>query len=163
MKTEIRDALSLRVVRWALIGIAGLFVAFLIFHAGMVVGERRAYEGLHGFGVGMPPPAMVGVSLFSHGFFPEGHGAVGTITAIALPDVTMKTRDGASETVAIDNDTVIRNPVEDLKPGDLHIGDAIIVIGDPQDVDTADLINARLIRVVGAPGSGEPSATSSAQ
>jgi hypothetical protein len=127
-------------LKWALIVVAGLFVALLIFHAGVSLGERHALErsrpnGSSVFGPGMP-----------HSFMPEGHGAVGTIQAVSLPTLTLTERDGESETVVLTASTTVEEGPQMVAPASLTAGENIVVIGMPGAND--DQIRAELVRVI---------------
>jgi hypothetical protein len=117
-------------------------VGLLIFHAGVAYGERHAFGRMHGFG-GTPPP---GFSLFSHSFIPEGHGAVGTIVKIATSTVTIQTRDGGTEVVAIRGDTEVQGHASSTA-ADLTVGLSIAVIGEPSK-SAANQIDAKLVRIL---------------
>ena len=121
----------------ALVGLAAIIVALLLFHAGVSFGERRALSRIRS--LGGPSP------LLQHGFIPEGHGAVGTISAISLPTFTLQARDGDQETVTVGSSTIIRGTGA-LSAADLRVGDDIIVIGDPSE--SSETITARFIHIL---------------
>lgn len=133
--------------------VGGVVVGLLVFHVGVAYGERHAFGRMHGFH-GAPPP---GFSLFSHSFIPEGHGAVGTVTAVGTSSVTLQTREGNFENISIGDDTVIHGLTPDAS-STLSVGQNVAIIGDPDDTD-ASQIDAKLIRVlppISVPASAAP-------
>jgi hypothetical protein len=114
---------------WWFGGAAAIILGLLIFHAGLIVGFHDAQHR-------------------GKGFVPGGHGAVGIITAIALPSVTLQTRDGGTTTILVASSTPILRASDELSPSALAVGDAVIVIGDPNDTDDAGAVDARLVRIM---------------
>ena len=84
------------------------------------------------------------------GFIPGGHGAFGTISSIALPAITVTTRDNVTLTVKVDGDTQIvgATPEGTSSPAVLTVGDTIVVLGDPDDISSSSAVDARLIRIL---------------
>lgn len=144
IKDNIKKLYSKKGSTVVIVIIGEVVVGLLIFHAGIAYGERQAFGRMHSFGRNDPPP---GFGMLSHSFIPEGHGAVGTITAIASSTVTLRTRDGGSETILVDANTVIYGANSDGKAADLMIGQNIVVIGEP-DQDDGERITAKLIRIL---------------
>ncbi len=122
----------------------GVIVALLIFHAGVSVGERRAFSHIH---AGYPFPPQRSEGFLPHGFMPEGHGAVGTITRIELPVLTLQTRDGRDTSVRVSSSTPVRSATEESSINNLKVGDNIIVVGSP-DEKIPDNLDAKLIRIL---------------
>ncbi|HVY72880.1 MAG TPA: hypothetical protein VG984_02435 [Candidatus Paceibacterota bacterium] len=150
---SLKATLSRRPIAYLLLILAMLFVALLVFDAGVAVGTRRAfnirphgnmmYERQPMFGVG-----GVGVPL-PHGFIPGNHGAVGTISAISLPTFDMTTRDGAIQHVRITDDTRIEGMDRPLSPDNLSTGQSIVVFAAPGEMSTSsETLDAHLIRVL---------------
>jgi hypothetical protein len=144
LKTNIKKLYSSSGSTVVVVIVGGVVVGLLIFHAGVAYGERHAFGRMHGLGRGEPPP---GFGMLSHSFIPEGHGAVGTITALASSTMTLKLRDGGTQTIYIDSDTVIHGLTPSETLTSLKVGEDIAVIGEP-DEDNAGQINAKLIRVL---------------
>lgn len=142
MKKELNELFAIPQVKWPLIGIAGLVIALLIFHAGVAVGEHRANSGFFIARGGAAFPFL------PHSYMEGGHGVVGTISKLALPTTTITTRDGASEQVAITKETQIRDGAETLSPANLAVGEEVIVVGEPQDGDEGTAVDALLVRVL---------------
>ncbi len=130
------------------VGVIGaLILALLIFHAGVVVGSRRDRFLFvrHGADRGFSFPFLLGgFALPYGGFIPNSHGAVGTITAVTLPTLSVETRGGTSETILVGTSTIIRNSGESTSLA-LSVGDQVVVLGEP---DSQGRIDATLIRVL---------------
>ncbi len=116
--------------------VGGLIVASLIFHAGVVAGERSARPQFGGdpgknFRVFLAP----GVAL-PHGFIQSGHGAVGEVESVASSTFIIETREGTTQTVNA-TDT-----------SQLKVGSQVLIIGEP---DESGHINAKIIRLLPPP------------
>lgn len=57
-------------------------------------------------------------------------GLAGTITAMDAHSITLKTRDGQTAQVAVDDKTQYRKGRETATPGDLKVGDTVFVRGE---------------------------------
>lgn len=127
-------------------GIAAVLLAFLIFHAGAVVGSHqglRPHGGMHGF---RPPYGAPTGFMLPDGYLPRGHGAVGTITTVTLPTITITERSGDTETVLIATTTRIEiGPIATTSRA-LVPGTRVIIFGDPDE--TVERINAKVIHVL---------------
>ncbi len=126
--------------------IVGAFVlALLIFHAGIVVGSRHnlfeRHNAKHDFSFSFFPN---GFMMPYYGFIPNNHGSVGTITAVTLPTLSLRTRAGTNKIVLISPSTLIRGE-NDTGTSSLVAGDQIIVLGEP---DSQGRIDAHLIHVL---------------
>jgi|SRR3989344_7553929 len=129
-------------VRQVLYGLGILFVAMLIFHAGVVTGSHRHFPGKAGPGFGLRGPGF-NVQL-PRGFIPNGHGSVGTIQNVSTSSITLQTRDGATQTVLLTDKTSIRTQSGAASSTALSVGQQVIILGTPNDDGTisADLIRA---------------------
>ena len=78
--------------------------------------------------------------------FIEGHGAFGEIIKINDSDLVIKGKDDVEKIILITKDTVIKKGKKTIKKEDLKVGNAITVIGNP---DNQGRIEAELIRVFG--------------
>lgn len=136
---DIAAFISTRALLWGAGVVGAVIVVLLIFHTGVAVGERRAFERIHAGHL----PAIGATLGLPHSFIPEGHGVVGTISSILLPTLVVHMRDGEDETIRVGTSTLIRGMATS---SDLKIGETIIVIGDPDE--TAEQIDAGLIRVI---------------
>ncbi len=138
------DFLSSKKVRLTAGVVGAFFLAALIFHAGVVVGSHRGTFGRFGMERGFRSSFFPGGFELPHGFMFGTHGAVGTITAVTLPTLTLQTREGTNETILVDTSTIIRNMgAADTKA--LATGTQAIVLGEP---DSQGRIDAKLIRIL---------------
>ena len=145
---EFENIISSKKVRLTAGVIGALILALLIFHAGVVFGSHRNSFGgpssRSGMNRGFRPPFLPSGFELPHGFIPNSHGAVGTITAITLPTLTMETREGTSQTILVGTSTMVRD-MRDGTTTTLSVGNQIIVIGQP---DSRGRIDAKLIRML---------------
>ncbi len=73
------------------------------------------------------------------------HGATGIIFAINLPTITIADQDGSEKIIRIGDETILRSDRKTITANDLRVGNAIIVIGEPNgDAE----VEARLLRVI---------------
>ncbi len=145
---NIKEFSQSKVFKKILYGIGILIVALLIFQGGVFVGYHKAgfsyrlgdnyhrtFGGEHGeFSVGISP-----------GDFTDAHGSVGKIIKIDLPTFVLEGQDGVEKIISVNDDTVIRQFRETLKPADLKISDFVVVIGSP---NAQGQIESRLIRLM---------------
>ncbi len=147
------DYIFVKDTKWFVWGAAALFIGALIFHAGVVVGSRNRLSldrtpgiMMGGFQARIPFAGITGVAL-PQGFIPGGHGALGTISTIALPHLTLTSRDGMTLYVEVSSTTQVSGaPGTTLST--LKVGDTILVVGDPAEMSEEGDIDARLIRVL---------------
>lgn len=123
--------------------VVALILALLIFHAGVVFGSHRGfgrYDSYRGFRHPFLPSGFA----LPHGFIPNDHGAVGTISALTPPTLTMKTRGETSQVVVFGTSTMIRD-MRNASTTALSVGAQIVVLGEP---DSEGRINAKVIRIL---------------
>ena len=139
-----KDLMASKSVRRS-IGIVGaLILALLIFHAGVVVGSHRSQFGRYGMDRGFRPPFAPNGFEMPSAFIETNHGAVGTVTVVTLPTITVRTREGVDRDVFISTSTVIRS-MDSQTAKILSEGDQVVVLGAP---DSEGRINAQIIRVL---------------
>lgn len=145
-----------KLFRKILCAIGIVVVALTIFQAGVFVGYRRASfsyrfgDNYHNtFGLTTRHGMMGSDSFFgfSRGEFTSAYGATGTIVKINLPNIIVAGADKVEKVVSVNSSTIIRRFREDVKVGDLKVGDSVIVIGSP---NSTTQIEAKLIRVLPA-------------
>lgn len=127
----------------AMIVIMGeVVIGLLIFHAGIAYGERHVFhrmsEAYHG-----PIPEF---GFLTHNFIPQGHGAVGVITAITLPTFSVQTRDGEVETVTVASSTMVRGFNPNMTITDLRVGQHVTILGEPEN--NSEQFTARFIHII---------------
>ena len=138
LRTDLDKVLSSRTGTAVVVATGITLTGLLVFHAGVAYGERQVYHRMHQ-NSSHPP-----FGFFSHSFIPETHGAVGTITEIALPMLMVKTRDGGIETIIVSSTTLLRGTSG--APSDLEVGQNITVLGEPDGADIKSM-QARFITV----------------
>ena len=127
--------------------IAIMVIALLVFHAGVVFGMRHTAHSRHGMGHGFRSPFFLGRFALPHDFISNTHGAVGTVSAVTLPTLTMETREGTSQTILISTSTIIRHWGEGTSTETISVGNQIVVLGEPNGQGR---INAKIIRILSA-------------
>lgn len=140
------------VLKWIIVGLAVLLVIILIFNIGMFVGANKAkfsykwaenyHQNFSGpqqgfFGNWRRPP------IFPDNFI-EGHGIFGEIIKINDTDFIIKDRGDIEKVVLIDEDTVIKDKMENIEKSELKTGTYVVVIGSPNEQGQ---IQAKLIRI----------------
>lgn len=138
-------------VRKILIGLGIAIVALLIFQAGMMVGYHKArFAGNFGnnFERNFLGPRDHGMGMMFGKKMPGGHGAVGKIINIALPELTIAGPDNLEKTISIGTSTLVRRFQDETQASTLKVGEFVVVIGNPT---TAGQIEAKLIRVLPTP------------
>ncbi len=132
-----------------------LFIAMLIFHIGVVVGSHHPFcqrQWREDSGREMPPPPQFGFGgkasiPMPQSFIRGEHGVVGTIVSIALPTITVTARDGSTQKVSLDSKTTVRGQNGSLTPADLHVGDGVVIMSEP-NIQNNNEVDASIIRVI---------------
>lgn len=146
-----------------------LIVVIAIFQAGMFVGYYKAnfyrntginyykqFNGKHGFNCD-PFRKDVGgfVGFMQDANITGGHGAVGKIVSINLPNIVIASPDNIEKTINISNDTLIRQFKDTIASKDLKVGEYVVVLGG----DDNGVVNAKLIRLLPPPPEDTASST----
>ena len=136
-------------VRAVIIGIGVLILVLGILRIGISIGERRArFAGEFGQNYERnflgPRGGMMGGGYFG-GMIPGGHGAIGNILSINLPQIIINGPDNLEKTVLISTSTVVRQFQQNITGSQLKVGDSVVVIGNP---DNNGQIKASLIRIM---------------
>jgi len=134
-------------LRTLIYSLAGLFLALLVFQAGMYAGYRKAAFS-YGMGAAYYSAFDDGPGHFPRGGFVEAHGAAGKIISMHLPTFVLEGPDNLEKVVLIDDDTQIRHFRETASSSDLGVDDFVVVIGEP---NTDAQITAKLIRILPPP------------
>jgi hypothetical protein len=74
-----------------------------------------------------------------------GHGTVGKVLSVSLPQVIVSDQDGTERSVRITNETVVRSARSTIASTTIKANDFIVVIGTPDDTGT---IEAKLVRIM---------------
>lgn len=139
-----------------LIGIGVSIIALLIFQAGVTVGQHKAKFGdrlgnhfernfVDTQRGGFPNPQGF---VFGEPLPPGGHGAVGEIISITLPTFVIAGPDNLEKTVAVTDDTLVREFRDELGIESIETGKFVVVLGEPND---DGVIEAKLIRFLPPP------------
>ncbi len=140
-----------------------LFVALVIFGAGILVGydkgefsERwdKNYSEIMG---GQRSPFYA--NMMGNNPTPIAHGASGQVIAINLPSIAIRGPEEIEKVVIISSTTIIRSMHENASSSDIKIGSWITAIGSP---DAKGQINTSFIRIMPPPpsiGANIPSST----
>src|SRR3989344_5731463 len=149
---DFRDIHKSQKVRGILIGLGVVVLVLVIFQTGQVLGYHKAKFGARfgdnfernfvgprwgDFGGRLPAPGM-----------PGGHGAVGEIVSIALPQVIVAGPDNLEKTVLVGTSTMVREFRDEITLEKLKVGDFVVVLGNPNEEGQVD---AKLIRLMPPP------------
>ena len=134
-----------------------LIVICAVFQAGIFVGYQKArfyssmgnnyrpFDDNRG-----PKPGYGGFDNFlQDSNLPGGHGAVGKIVSINLPNIVVASVDNVEKTVNISNDTLIRKFKNTISANGLKVGDLVIALGNLSPDN--GVVSARLIRLLPPP------------
>ncbi|MCX6715990.1 MAG: hypothetical protein NT077_03155 [Candidatus Taylorbacteria bacterium] len=139
-----------------LIAIGIIIIALVILRVGVYIGYHKAsYAGQYGNNFErnfLGPRAGMRNMMFGNEY-PSGHGAVGEIVSVNLPQFVVAGPDKLEKTVLIGTSTLIRRFQEEVKSSDLRSGDYVIVLGNP---NTSGQIESKLIRIMPAPLTTSP-------
>lgn len=154
---DIKKCVQSKKFKIAVMTLGGLFVALLIFQAGMFVGYRKAafsygygdnyyrmFGGEHRGGGMMGFGGMMGRGDFDEDFAPA-HGVIGKIVKVELPVVVVEGSDSVEKVVLVTPNTTIRQFRDSVSANDLKVGDIVMIIGNP---NTASQIEAQYIRLM---------------
>lgn len=147
MKEIIRSSLLTRII----IILGALLIVLIIFGAGMAVGYRKAqftsdwgnhYTDMFG---GMRSPFAINPDADE---ISSADGAAGKVVAVNLPTVAVKGPNEVEKVIVIGPATVIRQFRDPATTTDIHIGDTLIGIGEP---DSQGRIVATFVRLIPPP------------
>lgn len=155
-KEKIKSFLESKSFKAVMYTLGIIAVIFIIFHAGMMAGFRKASFGRDwgnnynmNFGTPRMGPKMMGGEFGEFGNLPNAHGSVGEIIKIELPTIiVLDDKDQTEKVIKTDEDTNIQKMREDVLVKDLKVGDHVVVIGSP---NSQGQIEAKLIRLLLAP------------
>lgn len=149
---NVKEIMNKSKVKWVICTLGCIFVALLIFQAGMFFGFKKA-----GFSFRMGEQyfrqmngeqnnQFMGMNRDDFG---NSHGATGKIISIKLPTIVVSEKDGAEKTISISTSTDIRKFRDSIQAGDLKVYDFVVVVGNPNDKAE---VEAKLIRIMPDPG-----------
>jgi hypothetical protein len=133
-----------------------LLAALVIFGAGIFVGYSKAEFSYHwsnnyyrDFGGPESPFGLPG----SDDGAPNSYGAFGTVVGVNLPLFAVKGPNEAEKVVIISPQTTIHLLRDPATTTDIHPGESVIVIGEPDDQGQ---IEASFVRILPLPPSSAP-------
>jgi hypothetical protein len=137
-----------KTVRGILIGIIIAIILLVVFTAGVSIGEHKArFAGQFGDNFERnfmdPRGGMMGDMMRGVG----GHGAIGEIISIKLPQIIVSGPDNLEKTILVSTSTTIRRFQETIQSSELKTGDFVVTIGTPNQ---SGQIEAKLIRIMPA-------------
>jgi hypothetical protein len=149
---KIEDMYSSKIVRNIIIGIGIVIIILGVLQVGMSVGEHRArFAGEFGNNFErnfMEPRGGMMRGLGFDEMMPGGHGAVGEIVSINLPQIIVSGPDNLEKTILVGTSTVVRRFQENIQSSELKTNDFVVVIGNPND---SGQVEAKLIRIMPNP------------
>lgn len=148
------------ILKWLVIGLAGLGAIVLIFSFGVFVGGMKArfsYKWAESYHKNFAGP-KAGFLGDWRGTFPlpgefiEGHGAFGEIIKIDEATLIMESKpQDIEKVIVINDDTLLKKGRATINKDELRVGVQIVVIGSPNGEGQ---IEAKLIRVFDKPDMG---------
>jgi len=150
MEKESNKKINFDTLTWIIIGLLTIVALVSVFGLGVFVGKKKAEfsyrwaEHYHQMFAG-PRFGFFGKWRgFLREEFIEAHGSVGEIIKIEGNNLIVKGKDNIERVIVVNEKTVIKRGLKDIKISDLKVGDVIVVIGSPNDKGQ---IEAKLIRV----------------
>lgn len=152
-KEKIKSFLESKSFKAVMYTLGVLAVLFIVFHAGMMAGFRKASFGRdwgNNYNMNFGTPRMGPKMMFGEfGNLPNAHGSVGEIIKTELPTIiVLDDKEQTEKVIMIDEETNIQKMKEAILAKDLRIGDHVVVIGSP---NSQGQIEAKLIRLLLAP------------
>lgn len=147
---------SSKKVRTIILGLSILIVALIIFRAGISVGYHKAAFSYRigenyyyrAFAPNRGPMMGGGFIQSDRDDLTSGHGAIGKIIKMNLPNFVVSSPDNIEKNIFINNMTMFRKFRDIASSSDLKVDQSVIVIGVPNDNGQ---IEAKLIRLIPPP------------
>ena len=145
---DIKNFLSYRVLKIAVLVLVILIVLVLVFSLGVSVGAKKAdfsfkWAQEYHNNFGGPKGGVFGN--MPGGEFTESNGVFGKILKIDGQTLTINGRDNIEKTVIVDDKTIITYQKKNIILSDVTVDSDVVVIGIPNDKGQ---IEAKLIRVL---------------
>lgn len=146
---DLKNISESKTVQKIIIIIGIIIVVLGILFVGMNIGERRArFAGQFGQNYERnflgPRGNMMGGGYFGM-MTPGGHGAIGNILSINLPQIIINGPDNLEKTILISASTTVRQFQQNIQSSDLKVGDSVVIIGNPNN---SGQIEAQFIRIM---------------
>ncbi len=152
IKTYVNKLSEPKIFKKIMYGFGALFIASLIFQAGMFVGFHKAsyrHDMDGNFSKNFGPRR--GGKMMMKGSpenFPNAHGSIGKVIKVEFPTMIVADKDNTEKVILITDDTQFRKMREDGTKDDINVDSYVVVIGSP---NTEGQIEAKLIRILPAP------------
>lgn len=147
LNMDFKNVSQSKIIRGIIISIGTTILVLCILFVGMNIGEHRArFAGQFGDNFEKNFMGSRGGMMGSFNErLPGGHGAVGEIISINLPQIIINGPDNLEKTIIVSTSTTIRQFQENIKDTNLKVGDFVTVIGNPND---SGQVEAKLIRIM---------------
>lgn len=151
---NVREYIKSASFKGIVVGICLAIILLIILQVGIAIGERRARFANHfgeSFERNFRSPQDGGFmhrKLPGGSDMPGGHGAVGKIVSVALPQIIVAGPDNLEKTVIVSSSTEIREFRNTVQSNELKVGDFIVALGVPNDKGE---VEAKLIRLLPPP------------
>jgi hypothetical protein len=138
-----------------IIGIAAFLILAIVFQVGVFVGFKKAgfsqrlgenYGRIFGDDKRPQMGGMFEGMPFDN--IPGGHGAVGKVVKISASTIVVAEPNNIEKVILFVQETSIRKAREEIKAGDIVVGDFVSIIGE---ANSQGEIEAKLIRVLPPP------------
>lgn len=151
--TTDKKLVGTNIIKIALIVFGLLIAVVAIFHAGMMVGFRKASfsyqwdKNYNNLFMGGPGHKIQGGNFRGKGFM-DANSAFGSVIGVSSSTLIIKGDDNVEKSIFISSKTVIRRGPETIGSGDIKADDRVVVLGVPSSTGQ---IEARLIRLMPKP------------
>lgn len=137
-----------------ILAVVALLVLLVVFEAGAFFGYHEAsvsYRWSENYARNFGGPSPSGNVMFvrTGQGMPEGHGAFGQISNLALPTFVLTDPNHPEERIRIESDTIIKKLNTTVSTDALANGTYVVVLGDPNSTGE---IAAKLVRILPPPG-----------
>ena len=146
-----KDLSQSKTFQGILIGLLIFSVLAIVFQICVGFGHRQArFAGqfMNNFEDNFFGPRRGQLDGFEKGRLPSGHGAIGEIVGINLPQIIVSGPDALEKTIVINQTTTIRKFQDNIDQSKLSIGDFVVILGNPNE---SGQIDAKFIRIMPAP------------
>jgi len=145
---KLEDLHNSKIIHRVVASIGIIIVILLILLIGINIGERKAgfaREFGNNFQKNFMGPNNGMIETGFNRMMPGGHGAIGEILSIKLPQIIISGPDNLEKTVIVTASTTIRKSQDNIASSDLKTGNFVVIIGEPNQNGQ---IEAKLIRIM---------------
>ena len=156
MNISFKELVQSKMFKGFIIGIATFLVLIIVFQAGVFVGFKKAgFSQMLGENYGRifgdeKRPGMMGGIFAGLPFdnLPGGHGAAGAVIKVSSSTIVVSEPNNIEKIVLLSDQTIIRKARDEVKAGDIVIGDFVSIIGE---ANSKGEIEAKLVRIMPPP------------